>query len=139
MLRALAKHVERFPEIKEQAEQLIRETGEQADLLQEYVEQHSNESATTSPMPVNPTEAQSLSGAFVGSEAVKRAMAEISSYNILIAAAQSAGDSETRIVCDTIRRQEEAMVEWLRRFLGSATETHVVSALEKKPRRTAGS
>jgi ferritin-like metal-binding protein YciE len=34
--------------------------------------------------------------------------------------------SLTRAGCDTIRRQEEAMIEWLRQFLGSATETHVM-------------
>lgn len=136
MLKAFAKHLENFPEIKAQAEQLIRETGDQAGAIQDYVEQRSEESILVS-SPPGATDDQSLSGAFIGSEALKRAMTEISGYNILLAAAESAGDSETRAVCDTIRRQEEAMVEWLRQFLGSATEMHVVRQLaeSKKPRR----
>ena len=75
----------------------------------------------------------------MASEAVKRAMTEISSYNILLAAAESAGDAETQQVCDTIRRQEEAMVEWLRKFLGAATETQVVRDLASSKGRRASS
>jgi ferritin-like metal-binding protein YciE len=41
---------------------------------------------------------QGLSGAFVGEKLVKRAITEISCYNILIAAAAAVGDSETRRV-----------------------------------------
>ncbi len=109
------------------------------------MERRGGDSIIIPEQPANSVQEQSLSGAFVGSEAVKRALTEISTYNILLAAAESAGDSETRAVCDTIRRQEEAMVEWLRQFLGSATETHVVKGLaaskeaSRRPRRGSAS
>lgn len=136
MLKAFDKHLEYYPEIKAQAEQLIRETRDQAAALQSYVQQRSQDSVIVPPNASNATEERSQSGAFIGSESVKRAMAEISSYKILLAAAESAADTETRAVCDAIRRQEEAMVEWLRKFLGSATQEHVVGGLagSKKPR-----
>lgn len=38
---------------------------------------------------------------------------EIVSYKILIAAAEHAGDRETKRVCETILKQELAMAQWL--------------------------
>jgi ferritin-like metal-binding protein YciE len=125
MLEELSRHIENYPEIRAKAEQLIQQTQAQAATLQDYMERGANSNLVPQ-KPANPADEKSLSGAFVGSETVKQAMTEISSYNILLAAAESVGDSETRAVCDTIRRQEEAMIEWLRQFLGSATETHVM-------------
>lgn len=124
MLDTVARHISNYPEVKTQAEQIIHETGRQAAALQNYVEHRGGDPATITPANLT-ADQQSLSGAFVGTESVKRAMREISSYNILIAAAHAAGDNETRAVCETIRRQEEAMVEWLRKFVGSATEEHL--------------
>lgn len=121
MLERVARHIEKHPEVRARAETLIQEVGAQASAVQEYVG-----SQAQPILRASPAEAQSVSGAFVGSQAVKRAMTEISSYNILLAAAESAGDAETQEVCDTIRRQEEAMVEWLRKFLGAATENQVL-------------
>jgi ferritin-like metal-binding protein YciE len=135
MLERVARHIEACPEIKARAETLIREVSAQASAMQEYVGQQGGKPGVVSQTPASPSEEQILSGAFVGSETVKRAMTEISSYNILIAAAESTGDSETREVCDTIRRQEEAMVQWLRNFLGAATEAQVVRELAASKRR----
>lgn len=134
ILERVASHIEKHPEVKARAEKLIQDVGAQAAAVQDYVGEHGKQPIVVSPAA---PEAQSLSGAFVGSESVKRAMTEISSYNILLAAAESAGDAETQEVCDTIRRQEEALIEWLRKFLGAATETHAVRGLasSKKPPR----
>lgn len=140
MLEQVTRHIANYQEVKSQAEQLIQETHAQADALQGFMGRRSKDAVSAPQKPANPTDGQCLSGAFLGSEAVKEAMTEISSYNILITAAESAGDSETRAVCETIRNQEEAMVEWLRRFLGSATQAHVVGGLaaSKRPRRSTG-
>lgn len=53
-------------------------------------------------------------------EAVKGAMAgyvfeqmEIASYTVLIAAADQAGDVDTRAICQHILAQERAMASWL--------------------------
>jgi ferritin-like metal-binding protein YciE len=52
---------------------------------------------------------------------VKRAITEISCYNILIAAAAAVGERETRAARGDILCQEEAMLSWLKNYLASAT------------------
>lgn len=68
---------------------------------------------------------KALSGAFAGTESAKQSMTEISSYNVLIAAAEAAGDSENRAVCKAILRREEAMAEWLKNYLASVTAEYL--------------
>jgi ferritin-like metal-binding protein YciE len=38
---------------------------------------------------------------------------EIAAYRILVAAAELVGHNETRMACQNILREEEAMAEWL--------------------------
>ena len=83
---------------------------------------------------------QCLSGAFIGTEPIKRAMTELSGYNVIItAAADAAGDSETRAVCEEILRKEEAMVRWLKDYVASATIEYLdgeeTPGAAAKPRR----
>jgi ferritin-like metal-binding protein YciE len=75
---------------------------------------------------------QAMSGLFVGDEIVKGSLAsytfehmEIASYNILIAAAETVGDSETARVCRQILSEEEAMAAWLMDHLGSTTKQYL--------------
>jgi ferritin-like metal-binding protein YciE len=122
MLKALARHIENYPEVKAEAKRLLAETEEQASVVQDTLERRGEDMSTLRDLEGQPRASEHcLSGAFVGNESVKRAMTEISGYNILIAAAGAAGDSEMRAVCDEILRQEEAMAEWLRKYLASAT------------------
>jgi ferritin-like metal-binding protein YciE len=126
MLDALAKRIENYPDVKAQIERHLQETREQAAALQEYVERR-GEGASTWKDSAGQSVAmgQGLGGAFVGDTLVKRAITEISCYNILIAAAAAVGDSETRTACEDILRQEEAMVGWLKNYLASATATYL--------------
>ena len=69
-----------------------------------------------------------MSGLFVSDEVVKGTLAsytfehmEIASYRILIAAAEQAGDQETKRVCESILQQEIAMAEWLAENAGEIT------------------
>lgn len=122
MLKALARHIENYPEVKAQTKRLLKETGEEAAVVQDLVERRGGDTTTLKAGQPAATD-QCLSGAFVGNEAVKRAMTEISSYNIIIAAvAGAARDSETCAVCEDILRQEEAMAEWLKKYLASTME-----------------
>src|SRR5690606_32187588 len=73
--------------------------------------------------------AQGLSGMFVSDEVVKATMAsytfehmEIAAYKSLIAAAELAGDAETRRVCEAILAQEEAMAKWLGEHIATITQ-----------------
>jgi ferritin-like metal-binding protein YciE len=122
MLDALARRIENYPDVKAQIERHLREGREQAAALQGYVGRHADatpnwKDSTGQSVAMG----QGLSGAFVGDKFVKRAMIEISCYNILLGAAAAVGDSETRAVCEDILRQEEAMAEWLRKYIASAT------------------
>ena len=122
MLDALAKQIENYPDVKAQIEQHLQETRDQASALQGYVERRGEGRADWKDSAGQCVAmGQGLGGAFVGDKLVKRALTEISCYNILIAAAAAVGDAETRTVCEDILRQEEAMVDWLRNYLASAT------------------
>ena len=63
---------------------------------------------------------QAVGGMTVSDEVVKGAMAgyvfenvEIATYTVLIAAAEAAGDLQTRAACEKIIVQEKAMAAWL--------------------------
>lgn len=65
--------------------------------------------------------AQSLSGIFAGDEVMKGSLAsytfehmEIASYTILIAAAESLGETEVVRACEENLREEVSMAEWLK-------------------------
>jgi ferritin-like metal-binding protein YciE len=71
---------------------------------------------------------QALSGMFVDDEVVKGSIAsytfehmEIASYRVLIAAAEEAGDNQTKNVCQKILAEEERMAMWLEQHLHSVT------------------
>jgi ferritin-like metal-binding protein YciE len=121
MLAALDQHIRNYPEVQAEAKRVLRETREQADVIQDSIERRGGD---TSKLEVGRPAAkdQSLSGAFVGTKATKSAMTKLSGYNIIIAAAaDAAGDSETRAVCDEILRKEEAMAQWLKNYVTSVT------------------
>jgi len=126
MLDALAEGIEHYPDVKAQIERHFQEAREQAAALQGHVERI-GEGAPTWKESAGQCAAmgQGLSGAFVGGKFVKRAIAEISCYNILIGAAAALGDEETRIACEGILRQEEAMLNWLKNYLASATAQYL--------------
>lgn len=124
MLKALARHIENYPEVKAEAKRLLKETSEQAAVVQDAVEQRGGDASILNEGQPGATE-RALSGAFVGTESAKQSMTEISSYNVLIAAAEAVGDSETRAVCKAILRREEAMAEWLKNYLASVTAEYL--------------
>ena len=122
MLDALAKRIEIYPDVKAQIERHLQEMREQATTLQGYLERGRG-GAPTSKEPAGPSAAAGpdISGVFVRDELVKRIMTEISCYNIVIAAGAAVGDSATRATCHDILCQEEAMLNWLKDYLASAT------------------
>ncbi|QGM48220.1 DUF892 family protein [Methylocystis heyeri] len=122
MLDALAKRIEIYPDVKAQIERHLQEMREQATALQGYLERPREGAPTLKELVGQSIATQpDLSGAFVGDKLVKRAITEISCYNILIAAAAAVGDSETRATCQDILCQEEAMLNWLKNYLASST------------------
>lgn len=127
MLEALAAHIENYPDVEARTTRLLRETREQAATLRGYLAQSSEDASTSQETASQPgaTE-QCLSSAFVGTEAVRRAMTEVSGYNILIASiADATENDELRAVCEAILRREEAMAEWLKEYVVSATREYI--------------
>jgi ferritin-like metal-binding protein YciE len=121
MLAALDRHIRNYPEVRAEAKRVLRETREQADVIQDSIERRGGDMSILELGQPAATD-QSLSGAFVGTEATKGAMTKLSGYNIIIAAAaDAAGDSETRAVCEEILRKEEAMAQWLKNYVASVT------------------
>lgn len=133
MLSALAKRIENYPEVKAQVERHIEETRRQARDLRGCIERRGGDSSTFKDlMGKFVAMGQGLSGVVVGDEIVKGAMAtytfehmEIASYNVLIAAAETVGDSQTRSVCERNRGEEEAMADWFRRQLPAITAKYL--------------
>jgi len=50
---------------------------------------------------------------------------EIAAYRSLIAAAEAAGDQETKRVCESILKEEEAMADWLAEHIGTITRQYL--------------
>lgn len=126
MLAGLSRHIESYPEIKAEAKRVLRETREQAAIVQDAVERRGGDTSILEEGGQPGAAEQSLSGAFIGTEPIKRAMTKISGYNVIIAAAADAShDSETRAVCEEILRQEEAMAEWLKNYVASAAAEYL--------------
>ena len=127
MLNAIARRIANYQDVKSKIENHLQEAQELADALQEYVEtrRRDDSSAWKDSTGQRVAMGQGLSGMFAGNEVIKREITDISCYNVLIEAAAAVGDSETRAVCEDILRREEAMLDWLKRYLASATEEYL--------------
>ncbi len=125
-----AKRIENYPELKAKLEQHLGETKRQGDRLRARLEKLNGggTSATKDTMAALMGFTQGMSGMFAGDEVLKGSLAnyafehmEIASYKMLIAAAEEAGDVESRQVCEQNLREEEAMARWLDEHVGSMT------------------
>jgi ferritin-like metal-binding protein YciE len=133
MLSATADRIENYPELKARLQQHLTETQDQARQIRACIEHLGGSTSAIKDTAGKITAmAQGLSGYFVGDEVVKGSMAsytfehmEISAYRSLIAAAEVAGDTKVRDVCQGILRQEEAMAKWLEEHLPSITKQYL--------------
>jgi len=78
---------------------------------------------------------QPIEGMMVNDENVKGAQMgyvfenlEIASYEILIAAAETIGDTQTAEICTRILAEEVAMAEWMRSHLAELTQAYLTRA-----------
>jgi len=139
MLDGEAYRIENYPQLKARMEQHLLETRSQRERLEQCLARRG-----TSPSAMKDVAArfmgmmQAVTGAAVGDEVVKGLLAsytfehmEIASYQILIAAAEAAGDTETSRVCEEICREEEAMAGWLAEAIPGITRAHLARAEAK--------
>jgi ferritin-like metal-binding protein YciE len=129
MLTGMARRIENYPQLKTQIERHIEETRNHANLVQQCIDRSGSSTSTVKDIIGKVTGlGQALSGLFVSDEIVKGALAgysfehiEIASYEILIAAANEAGDMETKRICEGILQEEKAMASWLAQHLPELT------------------
>lgn len=138
MLTKQASRIEHYPELRARIEQHIQETQNQSRLiescLQRYDKSHSGLKDLGGKMMAM---GQAMGGMMINDEVVKGAMMgyvfenlEIASYEILIAAAEAVGDTQTQEICTRILAEEVAMSEWIRSHLAELTHAYLTRAQE---------
>jgi ferritin-like metal-binding protein YciE len=133
MLSGTASRIKNYPELKAQLERHLDETRRQADMVRRCIERHGTSTSTVIDTAAKLVAiGQVLSGLFVGDEIVKAALGtytfehmEIGSYRILIATAEALADTETKLVCEQILREEESMSHWLEENLPSVAKKYL--------------
>lgn len=120
MLTSQSARLENYPDLKARIDKHLQETRDQIVMLDRCLERIGGASTIKDIIGRIVAFGQGLSGLFVNDEVVKGSLAsytfeqmEIASYKILIAAAEYAGDQETKRVCEAILQQELAMAQWL--------------------------
>jgi len=138
MLKAQADRLEHYPALKARILQHIEETRQQQRLLDGLITRMGGSPSAMKDLTAKVTAfGQGVSGMFMSDEVVKGAMSgyvfenmEIASYTILIAAADAAGDTETRSVCEQILVQEVEMAQWLLDHLPEITQAFLARDAE---------
>ena len=139
MLKGQAGRLEQYPKLRARVEQHIEETRAQAGLVEGLIDRLGG-----SPSSVKDTGGkmlgmgQAMSGLMVGDEVVKGVLSsytfehmEIASYKILVAAAEEAGETHIKEVCERILKEEEAMAQWLSDNMAEITQRYL--SLESDP------
>lgn len=133
MMRKLSDRLENYPELRGRIQRHIEETEQQAKRLEGCMKRAGAKTSALKDMAGKFTATiQGMSGIVVEDEVVKGHLAhyvfehyEMASYRILIAAAEAVGDTETRSVCETNLREEEAMADWLAQQLPATTQKYL--------------
>jgi ferritin-like metal-binding protein YciE len=133
MLTALAGRTGDYPEVKALIEKHLAETQRQAESLQECIKRRGGDTSTLKDMAGKVIAfGQGMSGMFVEDEIVKGAMAsytfehmEASAYRVLIAAAETVGDAQTKVVCERILKEELSMASDLEAQLPDLTRKYL--------------
>ncbi|HZD90989.1 MAG TPA: ferritin-like domain-containing protein [Pseudolabrys sp.] len=135
MMDQQASRLENYPELKARIEQHIRETRAQGERVRVCIERLGGNTSSIKDISSKMMAfAQGMGGMTMSDEVVKGAMAsytfehfEIAAYRVLIAAAEEAGDAETKRVCQENLAEEERMAAWL--------EEHLLDITHKNLRR----
>ncbi|MCE8013603.1 ferritin-like domain-containing protein [Billgrantia desiderata] len=130
MLEAQASRLEHYPQLKARIEQHLTETRGQTERLEQCIALLGSDLSAVKDLGGKLAAfGQGMSGMMAGDEVVKGAMAsyafehfEISSYKVLIQAANKVGKPEIARICEEILKEEEAMAEWLGNHLDEVTQ-----------------
>jgi len=138
MLKAQSKRLEHYPQLKARIDQHIEETVGQQKLIDECLQRLGGDSSTIKDLGGKLMAfGQAVGGSLMSDEVIKGAMAgyvfenmEIASYTVLIAAAEAAGDTQTKKACESILPQEVAMADWLLKHLPQLTEAFLARSAD---------
>lgn len=138
MLKKQASRIEHYPELKARIEQHIVETQNQSKLIESCLQRHDKSYSGLKDLGGKMMAmGQAMGGMMVNDEIVKGAQMgyvfenlEIASYTILIAAAEAAGDVQTKEICQRILVEEVAMADWMREHLLQLTHAYLTRAAE---------
>lgn len=130
MLKGQASRLEHYPKLKQRIEQHITETQQQRELLEGCISRLGGSPSVLKDLAGKAMAfGQAMGGMVFPDEVVKGAMAgyvfenvEIATYTVLIAAAETIGDHQTKAVCEQILPQEQAMAQWLLEHLPDVTQ-----------------
>lgn len=133
MLSGTASQLARYPEFSEGLRQHSEMSTRQADDLEQCLSQMGEGTSAIKQLTGQLTAVgQTLSGLVVGDEVMKAALAissfakmEMSSYKILIAAANSAGKPDVATLCERLLQEEEAFARWLDQQLPTLTAEYL--------------
>ncbi|TIP26416.1 MAG: ferritin-like domain-containing protein [Mesorhizobium sp.] len=136
ILNGQLSRIENYPELTDRMRLHLDETRQQAARLKACLDRMDEGSSTMKDAAGKLVAmAQSLSGIFAGDEVMKGSLAsytfehmEIASYTILIAAAESLGETEVVRACEENLREEVSMAEWLKDNLPATTEQFLAMA-----------
>jgi ferritin-like metal-binding protein YciE len=129
MLEKQVTRLDNYPQLQARVQQHLDETRNQAELLDGCLERHGTSRSMMKEMASKFSGTmQAIMPSMSSDEVVKGGVAsyafehfEIGNYRALIAAAEQAGDTQTRGVLEGILRQEEAMASWLEQHLPETT------------------
>lgn len=133
MLNGQANRLEHYPELRAKFEQHLQETKAQSAQLERILERYGAKPSAVKDMGAKASAAMSAFGDMMaGDEVMKGAMMsytfehfEISSYKILIAAAEVLGDHESKGTLQNILDEEMKTAEWLAAHLPSLTRAYL--------------
>ena len=121
MLKGQASRLEHYPEVKARVEQHITETQRQAREVEGCLKSLGEDTSSLKDTGGKAMALmQAMGGIVMSDEVIKGAIAsyafehmEIASYTVLVAAAESAGETEIAHACERILQEEKAMATWL--------------------------
>ncbi|MCG7508404.1 ferritin-like domain-containing protein [Mesorhizobium retamae] len=125
MLSGQIDRIENYPELRDRMQMHLDETREQAARIRRCLDELGHDASTAKDAGGKLIAmGQSFSGIFAGDEVMKGSLAsytfehmEIASYTILLAAAETLGETAIAKVCEQNLREEKAMAEWLQNHL----------------------
>lgn len=143
MISSQVDRLENYPQLRDRFARHLEETRSQAKRIETCLDRlGESTSAMKDTGAKMMAAAQGMSGLFAGDEVMKGTLAgytfehmEIASYRMLMTAAEEAGDTQTRSVCEEILHEEEAMAEWLASHMPETTRQFL--ARDSQPGLTA--